>query len=88
MENQTKVEYKIPFMGFSGKCDKYDKRYFLYIRTTKNYWFSVDVTESIPFKKIKTLPPESLIPSIDIYICLAATSFKITSLKNVRTTKK
>ena len=27
MGNQTNVEYKISFMGFSGKCDKYDKRY-------------------------------------------------------------
>ena len=35
MESQTDVEHKISFMGFSGKCDKYDKRYFSYIRTIK-----------------------------------------------------
>ena len=51
MENQTNVEYKISFKGFSGKCDKYDKRYFSRIRTNKNYWLSVDVTKSRPFKK-------------------------------------
>ena len=40
----------------------------------KNYWLSVDVTKSSPFKKIKTLPREGLIPSIVAYICLAANS--------------
>ena len=51
MENQTNVENKISFIGFSGKCDKYDKRYFSYIRANKNYWLIVDVTKSSPFKK-------------------------------------
>ena len=53
MENQTNVEYKISFMGFSEKCDKYDKRYFSYIRTNENYWLSIDVTKSSPFKKLE-----------------------------------
>ena len=93
MENQTNVEYKISFMGFSGKCDKYDRRYFSYIKTNKNYWLSVDVTKSSPFKKIRTLPREGLIPSIVVYICLAATSFEIISSRKVitkrtKTTKK
>ena len=85
MENQTNVEYKISFMGFSGKCDKYDKRYFSYIKTNKNYWLSVDVIKSGPFKKIRTLRRESLIPSIVVYICLAATTFETISSRKVRT---
>ena len=76
MENQINVEYKISFMGFSGMCDKYDKQYFSYIKTNKNYWLSVDVTKSSPFKKIGTLPRESLIPFIVVYICLAQQSLK------------
>ena len=51
MENQTNVEYKMSLMGFSGKCDKYDKQYFSCIRINKNYWLNVDVTKSSPFKK-------------------------------------
>ena len=88
MENQTKVEYKILFVEFSGKCDKYDKRYFSYIRTNKNYWLRVDLTKSSPFKKIRTLPHERLIPSIVVYICLAATTFEIISSKKVGTKRK
>ena len=88
MENQTHVEYKISFMGFSGKCDKYDKRYFSYIRRKKNYWLSVDVTKSSPIKKIRTVPREGLIPSIFVYICLEATNFEMTSSKKVRTKRK
>ena len=76
MENQAKVENEISFIRFSGKCNKYGKRYFSYIRTDKNYWLSVDVTKSSPFKKIRTLPPEGLIPSVVVYICLVATSKK------------
>ena len=88
MENQTNAEYKISYMGFSGKCHKYDKRYFSYIRTNENYWLSVDVTKSSPFKKIRTLPREGLIPSIVVYICLAATTFEIISSKKVGTKRK
>ena len=69
-------------------CDKYDKRYFSYIRTNKNYWLRVDLTKSSPFKKIRTLPHEWLIPSIVVYICLAATTFEIISSKKVRTKRK
>ena len=72
-------------MGFSGKCDKYDKRYFSYIKTNKYYWLSVNVTKSSPFKKIRTLPREGLVPSIVVYICLAATTFEIISSRKVRT---
>ena len=75
-------------MEFSGKCDKYEKQYFSYIRTNKNYWLSVDVTKSSPFKKIKTLPREGLIPSIVVYICLAATTFEIISSKKVTQQKE
>ena len=50
-ENQIKVEYKISFMGFSGKFDEYDKRYFSYKRINKTDCLSVDVTKSSPFKK-------------------------------------
>ena len=39
MENQTNVEYKISFMRFSGKCGKYDKRYFSYIRTNEIFLY-------------------------------------------------
>ena len=88
MENQTNVEYKISFMGFSGKCHKYDKWYFSYIRTNENYWLSVDVTKSSPSKKIRTLPREGLIPSVVVYICLAATTFEIISSKKVGTKRK
>ena len=88
MENQTNVEYKISCMGFSGKCDKYDKRYFSYIRTNKNCWLSVDVTKSSSFKKIRILSRDGLISSIVLYICLAATTFEITSSKKVRTKRK
>ena len=49
MESQTKVECKIWFIGFSGKCDKYEKQYFSYVRTNKNHWLSVDVTKSSQF---------------------------------------
>ena len=48
MKNQANVKYKISFMGLSGKCDKYDKRFFSYIRTNKKYWLSVNLKE---FKK-------------------------------------
>ena len=75
-------------MGFSGKCDKYDERYFSYIRTNKNYWPSVDVTKNSSFKKIRTLPREGLIPSIVVYICLAATTFEIISSKNITTKER
>ena len=88
MENQTDVECKISLMGFSGKFDKYDKRYFSYIRTNKNYWLSVDVTKSSQIKKIRTLPREGLIPSIVVYICLAATTFEVISSKKSRTKRK
>ena len=75
-------------MGFSGTCDKYDKRYFSYIRTNKNYWFRVDLTKSSPFKKIRTLPHAGLIPSVVVYICLAATTFEIISSEKIRTKRK
>ena len=88
MENQTNVEYKISFMGFLGKCDKYDKRYFSHIRTNENYWLSVDVTKSSPFKKIRTLPRKGLIPSIVVYICLLATTFEIISSKKINKKKE
>ena len=88
MENQTNVEYKISFVGFSGKCLKYDKRYFSYIRTNRNYWLSFDVTKSSPFKKIKTLPREGLTPSIVVYICLAASTLEIIPSRKFRTLKK
>ena len=88
MENQTNVEYKISFMGFSGTCGKYDKRFFSYIRTNKNYWLRVDLTKSSPFKKIRTLPHEGLIPSIVAYICLAATTFEIITSEKIRTKRK
>ena len=76
MGNQTKIEYKILSVEFSGKCDKNDQRYFSYIRANKNYWLNVDVTKSSSFKKNRTLPLEGLIPSIIVYICFAATSLK------------
>ena len=88
MENQTNVEYKISFMGFWGKCDKYDTRYISYIRANKNYWLSVDVTKSSLFKKIRTLPRDGLMPSIVVNICFAATTFEIISSKKVRTKGK
>ena len=75
-------------MGFSGKCDKYDKRCFSCMRTNKSYWLSVNVTKSSPFKKIRTLPREGSIPSIVVYICLAATTFEMISSKKVRTKRK
>ena len=75
-------------MIFIFKCDKYDKGYFSHIRTDKSYRLSVNVTKSSPFKKIRTLPREGSIPSIDVYICLAATTFEIISSKKVRTKRK
>ena len=88
VENQANVAYKILFMEFSGKGDKYDKRYFSCMTTNKNYWLSVDVTKSGLFKKIRTLPREDLIPSIVIYIYLTATTFEVISSKKVRTKRK
>ena len=38
-------------MGFSGKFDEYDKRYFSYKRINKTDCLSVDLTKSSPFKK-------------------------------------
>ena len=64
---------------FRKESDKYEKRYFSYIRKNQNYWLSVDVTKSRPFKKIRTLPREDLIPSIVVCICLAVTTFEIIS---------
>ena len=58
------------------------------IRANKNYWLSVDVSKSRPFEKVRTLPRESLIPSIVAYICLAATAFEIISSRKVRTKRK
>ena len=54
--------------------------------TNKNYWLSIDVTKSSPFKKIITVPREGLIPSIVLYICLLAATFE--SSKKVRTKRK
>ena len=73
---------------FRRECDKYEKRYISYIRKNQNYWLSVDVTKSSPFKKIRTLPREDLIPSIVVYICLAVTTFEIISSKKVRIKRK
>ena len=54
----------------------------------KNYWLSVDVTKSSPFRKIRTVPREGLISSIVVFICLAATAFEIISSKKVRTKRQ
>ena len=58
------------------------------MRTNKSYWLSVIVTKSSPFKKLRTLPREGSIPSIVVYICLAATTFEMISSKKVRTKRK
>ena len=48
----------------------------------------LDLTKSSPFKKIRTLPHEGLIPSIVVYICPAATTFEIISSEKIRTKRK
>ena len=75
-------------MGFSGKCDKYDKRCFS-TKTNKNYCFSVDVTKSSLFKKTKALPRAHLMASIVVYICLVAATLEIIlQQKEKKTAKK